>query len=63
MENHALIVEIEPCCLLAKAGVEVGDVLDELCGEHVLDSSHGKVRVGFSVTVILKDVCLYILLS
>ncbi len=43
LENHALVVEIDPECLLAKAGVEVGDVLDELCGEHVVNSSHGKV--------------------
>ena len=26
-----------------QAGVDVGDVLDELCGEAVLDYSHGKV--------------------
>ncbi len=43
LENHALVVEIDPECLLAKAGVEVGDVLDEFCGEHVVDSLHGKV--------------------
>ena len=38
-----MIVEIEPGCLMAKAGVEVGDVLDELCGEHVVESSRGRV--------------------
>lgn len=43
VENHAVIVEIEPDCLMAKSGVEVGDVLDELCGEHVVESSRGKV--------------------
>lgn len=49
MENHALIVEIDPGCLLAKAGVEVGDVLDELCGEHIFDNSHGKVSAGLGL--------------
>ena len=29
--------------MLAKTGVEVGDVLDELCGEHIFENSHGKV--------------------
>lgn len=43
VENHAVIVEIEEGCLLAKAGVEVGDVLDELCGEHVFENSRGRV--------------------
>ncbi len=38
-----MIVEIDPDCLMAKSGVEVGDVLDELCGEHVLESSRGRV--------------------
>ena len=46
MDNHALIVEMDPDCLLAKSGVEVGDVLEELCGVHVLDSSHGKVSTS-----------------
>ena len=42
-------MEIAPGCLLAKAGVEVGDVLDELCGEHVFESSHGRVSTCINV--------------
>lgn len=29
---------------MPQAGVEVGDVLDELCGEPVYDSTHGKLK-------------------
>ena len=43
MESHAVIVEIDENCLLAKAGVEVGDVLDELCDKHIHEDSHGSV--------------------
>ena len=38
-----MIVELDPDSLLAKAGAEIGDVLDDLCGEHVSEYSHGKV--------------------
>jgi len=44
VDDMALIVEVEEDCLAHKAGVETGDILDELCGEPVLNTSHGKLK-------------------
>ena len=43
VEGHAVIVAMQPGCLLSMEGVEEGDILDELCGEQVQEDMHGKV--------------------
>ena len=54
MERHALIVAIDPGSLLGKEGVEVGDILDELCGEQVIEDTHGKVGMANMGVVIVQ---------
>ena len=39
-----LLVQVVLILILVQNGVERGDVLDELCGEPVLASTHGKVN-------------------
>jgi len=56
VEGHALIVAIDPGSLLGREGVEVGDILDELCGEQVIEDTHGKVSgVNVGVVVWLRN--------
>ena len=56
MDGHALIVAIEPGSLLSREGVEDGDILDELCGEQVLEDTHGRVGVA-TLTVPSQHIC------
>ncbi|XP_064406493.1 uncharacterized protein LOC135351436 [Halichondria panicea] len=44
VDNRALVVELEKDCLAEQAGVEVGDVLDEVCGTPVHGNSRGKLK-------------------
>lgn len=43
--NHrAIVVEVEKGCLAEQAGAEVGDILDEVCGETVYDMSQTRLK-------------------
>lgn len=44
VDSKAVVVEIEQGSLAQKNGVEVGDIIDELCGEAVHDATYGKMK-------------------
>lgn len=44
VDHRAVIVEVEKGCLAEQAGAEVGDILDEVCGEAVYDMSQIRLK-------------------
>eukprot|EP00731_Ephydatia_muelleri_P029417 Em0020g1061a len=44
VDHRAVIVAVEKGCLAEQAGTEVGDILDEVCGESVYDMSQIRLK-------------------